>query len=295
MALYKPHERKGNKRNGIRGDVERKYFIQDLNRDGKSDFISFTSKYSYHLYDNRKKHQKEESSFLIQYYENLGENEQDDFVFEDKKILNVDIYSISNMSAYHQFVVASFDQYYEHRHNFYPFIKDVERFYDSFFKEWKVKFKKLNIPSIAKNNKAGHYYPLLGNFKINNSNENILIFHEDRVIKYNHPEFTKSSRIRSVNQGGLKTEIEYKELDPTKNPNFYSSIKKEKFPYMEIDKLSNSFVVAQLRQEVSHNQIRKQDFRYRGFTTHLQGKGMIGFRQTARSYWYTDDLVSTKI
>lgn len=57
-----------------------------------------------------------------------------------------------------------------------------------------------------------------------------------------------------------------------------------------MDKISGSYAVSQLRQEG-----RKQDFKYRGFTAHLQGKGMIGFRRTARSSWYADGYENTKI
>lgn len=64
---------------------------------------------------------------------------------------------------------------------------------------------------------------------------------------------------------------------------------------MELDKVAQSYAVSQLRQEIAPNQVRKQDFRYRGFTTHLQGKGMIGFRQTARSSWHADGYENTKV
>lgn len=57
-----------------------------------------------------------------------------------------------------------------------------------------------------------------------------------------------------------------------------------------MDKVSGSYAVSQLIQEA-----RKQDFKYRGMVAHLQGKGMIGFRKSARSSWYVDGYENTKI
>ena len=117
------------------------------------------------------------------------------------------------------------------------------------------------------------------------------------VIHLNYPDFHKNTRIKSITQGGLRTEVDYKELDPvsTKDPHFYAPVKQEKYPYVELEKVSQSYAVSQLRQIISPSQTRKQDFRYRGFVTHLQGKGMIGFRKTARSSWYADGFENTKV
>ena len=111
-------------------------------------------------------------------------------------------------------------------------------------------------------------------------------------------DISKYSKIKTIAQGGLTTTIDYTELNPTVDANIYGVVKKEAFPYIELDKVSRSYAISQVRQEIianGENKVRKQDFRYRGLVTHLQGKGMIGFRQTARSSWYTDDFVNTKI
>ncbi|WP_418122352.1 RHS repeat-associated core domain-containing protein [Chryseobacterium sp. PTM-20240506] len=102
------------------------------------------------------------------------------------------------------------------------------------------------------------------------------------------------SRISSIVQGDLSTNIEYKELNPSTNPNLYTSVKKEEYPYIEVNKFSGLYAVSQLLQ-TTNNGVRKQDFRYRGFVSHLQGRGSIGFRQTARSSWYADGFEATKI
>jgi len=143
---------------------------------------------------------------------------------------------------------------------------------------------------------AEHYIPTFGNFRIAQLNTNFIILHKTKLITWNlDAKLDEVSRIKSITQGGLRTEVDYKELDPNKNPGFYAGVKSEQYPYMELDKVSQSYAVSQLRQIISPSQIRKQDFRYRGFVTHLQGKGMIGFRKTARSSWYADGFENTKV
>ena len=286
FVLYKPNDHKENSKEGILGDVQRMYFAQDLNKDGKSDFIYFVSKYSYYKEDK-------ESSFVIYYYENKGEDANGNYIFEDKKIFTSNTYK--NVSALN----VNFDKWgknsaktYDMRNNFYPFVREVIN------GEFASLFKTLVLPPFAKfNGILGHSSPLIGDFKINNENENILIFHRNRVSKFSSYELNKASRISAITQGGLRTEVDYKELDPvsTKDPHFYAPVKQEKYPYMELEKVSQSYAVSQLRQIISLSQTRKQDFRYRGFVTHLQGKGMIGFRKTARSSWYADGFENTKV
>ena len=143
-----------------------------------------------------------------------------------------------------------------------------------------------------------HFIPIFGKFRVAQLNTDFIITHKTKLITWNMGEdINKISRIKSITQGGLRTEVDYKELDPvsTKDPHFYAPVKQEKYPYMELEKVSQSYAVSQLRQIISPSQTRKQDFRYRGFVTHLQGKGMIGFRKTARSSWYADGFENTKV
>lgn len=143
-----------------------------------------------------------------------------------------------------------------------------------------------------------HFIPIFGKFRVAQLNTDFIITHKTKLITWNMGEdINKISRIKSITQGGLRTEVDYKELDPvsTKDPHFYAPVKEEKYPYMELEKVSQSYAVSQLRQIISPSQTRKQDFRYRGFVTHLQGKGMIGFRKTARSSWYADGFENTKV
>ncbi|MDV3662134.1 hypothetical protein CMU70_16940 [Elizabethkingia anophelis] len=120
----------------------------------------------------------------------------------------------------------------------------------------------------------------------NPGDESSFVFLESNGFK----DITKYSKINAITQGSITTEIDYKELDPNINPGFYAGTKKEKFPYVEMDKVTRSYSVSQIRQEG-----KKQDFKYRGFVSHLQGRDTIGFRQSARSSWYADGYENTKI
>ncbi|MGG5209818.1 RHS repeat-associated core domain-containing protein [Chryseobacterium sp. MIQD13] len=118
---------------------------------------------------------------------------------------------------------------------------------------------------------------------------------ENYAQYYNHPSLTTLSRIQSIEQGGTILNVIYKELNPDINPDLYLPIKKEEYPYYESSKLPKSFAVAQLNKMISPGKVLYQDFRYRGFLNHNTGKGFIGYRQMARSSWYSDGFENTKI
>lgn len=137
----------------------------------------------------------------------------------------------------------------------------------------------------------GLFQPLTNPIKSNNNYYDIFVFKKTRVHKYKaQTSVSELSRMTSISQGGVTTAITYKELNPDTNPNFYSKTKNEYYPYFSLARADNSFAVSQLLIGE-----RKQDFRYRGMTGHLQGKGVIGFYQTARSSWYANGLENTKI
>ncbi|UKY87830.1 RHS repeat-associated core domain-containing protein [Elizabethkingia anophelis] len=234
--------------------MNRKFFAQDLNKDGKADFIECYS----HVHTG----DFNESRFFVIYHENRGVDANGNVIFEEK---NIDGSWKTPRESY------KWDWYPDEYGNVQT---EVNRSY-------------------ALTNTAAHFSPVVGDFRINNSNENILLFQKGRLIKYSHYKVSDEARIISITQGGLTTKIDYKELDPNINKGFYEKVKEDEhysYPYVEMDKISGSYAVSQLRQEG-----RKQDFKYRGFTAHLQGKGMIGFRRTARSSWYADGYENTKI
>ncbi|MCL1666561.1 hypothetical protein M2T82_00645 [Elizabethkingia ursingii] len=250
FALFKKDDYfKGEKH--IRG-INRQFFAQDLNKDGKADLIEFYS----HVYKGK----FEESRFIMFYHENKGMDSNGKIVFEKQ---NIDGHWETGRPPYDQGT------------RWYPDEYDTTQ---------------TNIKPYASTNVAEHFFPAIGDFRVNNFNENILIIQKGRLVRYSHYNVSQEARITSITQGGLTTEVKYKELDSQMNLGFYAGTKKEKFPYIEMDKVSGSYAVAQLIQEA-----RKQDFRYRGMVAHLQGKGMIGFRKSARSSWYVDGYENTKI
>ncbi|UZT97986.1 type IV secretion protein Rhs [Chryseobacterium fluminis] len=137
----------------------------------------------------------------------------------------------------------------------------------------------------------GLFQPMTNPIKSNNNYYDIFVFKNTRVHKYKaQTSLAELSRVKSITQAGITTIIDYKELNPDINPSFYAKVKKEYYPYFSLIRADNSYAVSQLLQGN-----RKQDFRYRGMTTHMQGRGVIGYHQTARSSWYAEGYENTKI
>lgn len=141
------------------------------------------------------------------------------------------------------------------------------------------------------------YNELVGDYQINQMNNSIVLLGKNRndsskgfMSTFSLYDTSKTARINTITQGNIATTIDYKELDTKANPDFYAASKKEKYPFVELDRVSQSFVVSQLRQLD-----RKQDFKYRGLLAHVNGRGMIGFRKTARSNWYAGGFENTKV
>lgn len=223
----------------------------DIDRDGKSDFVTFNYR------KERVKHPVSNNFFYIYYY-----NVVDIKISSGGKIFNNDI-----RYAFNEGPLLDNSGF---RNNF------------TYFNE-RTKYD---------------FQELLGSFRINQSVHQIILVSPhadrkspgDRVKKLTFYDLSKEARINAILQGGTITDVEYKELDPAIDPNFYQPVKKEQYPYIELNKVYQTFTVSQLR-----NSGRKQDFRYRGLISHFRGKGMIGFRQTARSSWYANGFENTKI
>lgn len=137
-----------------------------------------------------------------------------------------------------------------------------------------------------------HYIPLFGNFRIAQLNTDFAIIHKTKLITWDlGNKLNKISKIKSITQGGVKTDIEYANLTSTGNiyKSFYDT-NPVQYPYVNITENLNYDVVSRL---VQGN--RKQEFRYRDMIGHLHGKGMLGFRQSARSTFYADGFEATKV
>lgn len=137
-----------------------------------------------------------------------------------------------------------------------------------------------------------HYIPLFGNFRIAQLNTDFAIIHKTKLITWDlGNKLNKISKIKSITQGGLKTDVEYTNLTSTGNiyQSFYDT-NPVQYPYVNIIENLNYDVVSRLLQGN-----RKQEFRYRDMIGHLHGKGMLGFRQSARSTFYADGFEATKV
>ncbi|WP_164463445.1 RHS repeat-associated core domain-containing protein [Chryseobacterium balustinum] len=109
-------------------------------------------------------------------------------------------------------------------------------------------------------------------------------------------DISMEGRIKSISQGNITTDIVYNRLDKTPTPNLYNNTSEvTNYPYVEIGQVAGMHVVSQLIQNIAADKKLKQDFRYRGLTSNILGRGMIGFRKTARSSWYADGFENTKI
>lgn len=139
-----------------------------------------------------------------------------------------------------------------------------------------------------------HYIPLFGNFRIAQLNTDFAIIHKTKLITWDlGSKLNKISRLKSITQGGLKTDVDYAPLTSTGNIyKSYYDTNPVQYPFANLTENLNYEVVSKLTQG-----LRKQEFRYRDFIGHLHGKGMIGFRQTARSTWFADgaEYENTKI
>ncbi|MBT2620095.1 RHS repeat-associated core domain-containing protein [Chryseobacterium sp. ISL-6] len=137
------------------------------------------------------------------------------------------------------------------------------------------------------------FSPITSQVKINNNYYDVLLFWKQRLHKLKSPSsVSRLAQVQSIAQGGVITSVDYLEAIPNNstNPNFYQKVRKEYYPYFSLDRVDESYAVSQLRQEG-----RKQDFRYRGMTGHMQGKGMMGYHQVVRSSWYADGFENTKV
>lgn len=240
LSLYKPQHTGAptKRRNTIRN-----YFVPDLNKDGKSDFLQFQSEVWFREWAIN----NPDSSYGFVYFRNDGVDTT------GKPVLTVA--------------------------------------YDLASKE-ETAWGDKNGEDINYSNYGEHYLPLLGTFRLSQLNTDFAIIHKTKLITWDlEGKLDKIARIKSIIQGGVKTDIEYSPL--INEGNIYKSYLETttvNYPYVNIKENLNYHVVSKLTQGE-----RKQEFRYRDLIGHLHGKGIIGFRQTARSTFFANGFENTKI
>lgn len=137
-----------------------------------------------------------------------------------------------------------------------------------------------------------HYLPLLGSFRLSQLNTDFVIIHKTKLITWDlGSKLDKMSRIKSIIQGGIKTDIEYLPLINEGNIyKSYSDTNAVNYPYANVKENLKYYVVTKLTQDQ-----RRQEFRYRDLVGNLHGRGIIGFRQMARSTFFATGFENTKI
>nr|WP_315026465.1 RHS repeat-associated core domain-containing protein [uncultured Chryseobacterium sp.] len=139
---------------------------------------------------------------------------------------------------------------------------------------------------------GAHWVPMNVSLRINKEDNIFFVKVENHLYRYSYYDIKSRERIYAINQGGIKTEIQYNEIDANDvtTAKFYKPTTIQTYPYVQIEHMPQNFIVTQLREEG-----RKQDFKYRDLIVNLHGKGVIGYRQAARSTWYADGFENTKI
>nr|WP_228456974.1 RHS repeat-associated core domain-containing protein [Chryseobacterium sp. LAM-KRS1] len=136
-----------------------------------------------------------------------------------------------------------------------------------------------------------HYMPLFGSYRIAQMNTEFVIIHKTKLITWDlGGRLNVASKIQSIAQGGIQTNIEYSNLVNGIIYKSYYSTNPISYPYANILENINYNVVSKLIQGG-----RIQEFRYRDLIGNLAGKGMIGFRQVARSTFFANGFENTKI
>ncbi|NDP22542.1 MAG: hypothetical protein GZ091_15880 [Paludibacter sp.] len=135
---------------------------------------------------------------------------------------------------------------------------------------------------------------LIGNYKNHNAYNNFVFIRGRNVWKGNfNKDLSKEATLVKVTEAGgdIVQNISYKKLLPSgtglgsSNDLYYSS-NTEAYPFTELSRVPTMLVVDRLTA-TANNETKFQDFRYFGLVTHSQGWGVLGFKKTARSSWYT--------
>lgn len=157
-------------------------------------------------------------------------------------------------------------------------------------------------PNSHNNNDNSWPIPLAANYKYQGMESDMLVirYHQgdsfDKTITYIdfQRDFQKENLLKKVTQsnGALVDEIVYSSTEPNGNNDlgtldgFYSSTESLQFPYIELKKSPNNWLVSRIKNTSVGSQ-KFQDFTYHGLVVNNYGLGIIGFIKTARTNWYS--------
>lgn len=143
--------------------------------------------------------------------------------------------------------------------------------------------------------------PVVSNYKYAGLNRDIVLVHNhyDRIFYIDFKkDVSKDIRMKKIisSNGAIQNEITYSSMEPTNTGNgglgsltsFYSSSNSLTYPFVELKKLPDTYLVEQVKNTVN-DLVRYQDFKYHGLMFHMRGLGNLGFKKTARTEWYTPD------
>jgi RHS repeat-associated protein len=150
--------------------------------------------------------------------------------------------------------------------------------------------------------------PIASNYKVHNINNDLVLVHNhyNRVFYINFKkDVAKDIRISSINSsygGFIVDNIDYSPMEPGDHIigglgllfGFYSSLNSVNYPFVEIKKLSNNYLVSSIRNTVD-GITRRQNFSYNGLVVNLHGLGSIGFNKVVRSNWYPLSYTGKKL
>lgn len=139
--------------------------------------------------------------------------------------------------------------------------------------------------------------PVIGEYKYGQALNDIVVTYPDYKEIY-FIDFQKNlhldAQLKKVSSSAdrIIDEIFYKTLEPvgttgngSMNNAVYSSTESLTYPYVEIKRMPQSYVVTQ-HKNTAVGFVKYMDFRYHGLAVNLQGMGAVGYKKTARSAWY---------
>ena len=258
--------------------------VGDFNGDGKSDLFAKTSVGGHYIINLSKGNGFIASEYFNQFYSTYNITGSDYRNYSIAKAVDINNDGKTD--------IVNFSTYYKiNKPTSYSLRVDEASGYDN----GKILFTPKETIS---NGNAGNYIfqEVLGNFIYRQYNTRFLIYGKSQSSSpsqfwaYDHKSDIQSNKIIGINQGDLKTEIAYS------TSSFIPVTNTLTYPYLE-SSIPEKFVVTGLGQVLATNYgtntYRFQSFLYKGFTAHLQGRGVIGFRQSARSSWYATGFENT--